>query len=172
MKKFGLDALDIHILSAVQKYGQLSKNRLAEIVNLSPTPCWTRLTRLKTAGFIRGYHAEIALDRIADFTRVIVTISLKNHRKHDFDRFEAHIRELAGLDEVVECIATGGGMDYVMKVVSPSLAAFQDLMESLLTAEPGIERYITYTVTRDIKSALPNITGLTANIGKQDRPTS
>ena len=64
MKKTGLDAIDIRILSAVQRHGQLSKTRLAEIVSLSPTPCWARLDRLKAAGLIRGYRAEIALERI------------------------------------------------------------------------------------------------------------
>lgn len=159
MKKSGLDAIDIRILSALQSHGQLSKNSLAEIVSLSPTPCWARLTRLKKEGFIRGFHADIALNRIADFSKVIVTVSLKNHRKSDFDRFESHIRELP---EVIECVATGGGMDYVMKVVSPSLSSFQELMESLLSDELGIERYITYIVTRDIKSIPPNLARLIA----------
>jgi Lrp/AsnC family transcriptional regulator, regulator of ectoine-degradation genes len=162
MKNFGLDATDIRILSAVQKHGQLSKTRLAEIVNLSPTPCWARLNKLKAAGLIRGYRGDIALDRIGDFTQVIVTVSLAHHRKSDFDRFEAHIRERG---EVTECIATGGGMDYVMKIFSPSLAAFQSLMDSLLAAELGIERYMTYIVTREVKSEPPNLAGLTAKTG-------
>ncbi|WP_027258660.1 Lrp/AsnC family transcriptional regulator [Leisingera aquimarina] len=163
MDKFSLDATDIRILSAVQKHGQLSKTKLAEIVNLSPTPCWARLTKLKAAGFIRGYHADVALDRVCDFTQVVVTVSLTHHRKSDFDRFEGHIRKL---DEVTECIATGGGMDYVMKVFTPSLAAFQELMETLLAAELGIDRYMTYIVTRHVKSAQPNLSGLAAKSGK------
>ncbi|UWQ42536.1 Lrp/AsnC family transcriptional regulator [Leisingera aquaemixtae] len=163
MDKFSLDATDIRILSAVQKHGQLSKTKLAEIVNLSPTPCWTRLAKLKAAGFIRGYHADIALDRVCDFTQVIVTVSLTHHRKSDFDRFEGHIRKL---DAVTECIATGGGMDYVLKVFTPSLAAFQELMETLLAAELGIDRYMTYIVTRHVKSAQPNLSGLAARPGK------
>ncbi len=162
MKSLGLDAADIRILSAIQKHGQLSKTKLAEIVNLSPTPCWERLARLKSAGFIRGYRGVIALDRIGNFTQVIVTVSLTHHRKSDFDRFEARIR---ALDEVTECIATGGGMDYVMKVFSSSLAAFQDLMESLLAAELGIDRYMTYIVTREVKSESPNLSRLTARTG-------
>ena len=162
MKNPGLDATDIRILGAVQKHGQLSKTRLAEIVNLSPTPCWARLNKLKTAGLIRGYRGDIALDRIGDFTQVIVTVALTHHRKSDFDRFEAHIRQL---DEVTECIATGGGMDYVMKFFCPSLAAFQSLMETLLAAELGIERYMTYIVTREVKSEPPNLAGLTAKTG-------
>ena len=163
MNKLRLDATDVRILSAVQKHGQLSKARLAEIVNLSPTPCWARLSRLKAAGYIRGYHADIALNRFGDFTQVIVTVSLTHHRKPDFERFEAHIRKL---DEVAECIATGGGMDYVLKIFCPSLANFQELMETLLAAELGIDRYMTYIVTREIKSARPNLAKLVAKTGK------
>lgn len=159
MEKSGLDATDIRILSAVQKHGQLSKSKLAEIVNLSQTPCWARLTRLKAAGYIRGYHADIALDKIGDHTQVVVTVSLTNHRKADFDRFEAHIRKM---DEVVECVATGGGMDYVLKFVTLRLVDFQELMDDMLSAELGIDRYMTYIVTREVKKTLPNITPIAA----------
>ncbi|MGR3696639.1 MAG: Lrp/AsnC family transcriptional regulator, partial [Roseovarius sp.] len=109
MKRLGLDATDIRILNAVQQHGPLSKTRLAEIANISPTPCWARLDRLKAAGFIRGYHADIVLEKICDFTEVVVTVSLTHHRKADFDRFEGFVR---GRDEITECVATGGGMDY------------------------------------------------------------
>ncbi len=157
--RYGLDAADIRILSAVQQHGQLSKTQLAEIVNLSPTPCWERLTRLKAAGYIRGYHADIALERITDFTKVLVTVSLTHHRKPDFDRFEAHIR---GVDEVIDCIATGGGVDYAMTIVTISLAQFQQLMDELLAADIGIDRYITYFVTRQVKSGRPDLAKLGA----------
>lgn len=159
MTKPGLDATDIRILSAVQKHGQLSKTRLAEIVNLSPTPCWARLTRLKAAGYIIGFRADIALEKVVDFTQVIVTVSLTHHRKADFDRFEAMIRSL---DEITECVATGGGMDYVMHVFTPSLAGFQNLMDALLSANIGVDRYMTYIATRRIKSQPPNVARLIA----------
>jgi Lrp/AsnC family transcriptional regulator of ectoine degradation len=154
MKKTRLDATDVRILSAVQKHGPLSKTKLAELVNLSPTPCWARLDRLKKAGLIRGYRAEIALDAVADVSQVIVTVSLRSHRKSDFEKFEDRI---SGLSDVTECVATGGGMDYVMKVVTPNLESFQNLMDRLLSEELGIDRYMTYIVTRVIKSAQPNL---------------
>lgn len=166
MKKFALDAIDIRILSALQQHGQLSKAKLAEMVNLSPTPCWVRLGKLKKADLIRGYHADIALDRIADLSKVIVTVSLASHRKSDFDRFERRIRDL---DEIVECIATGGGTDYVLKFVTSSLAAFQELMEALLSADLGIDRYMTYIVTREVKSVPPNLAGLLGGRGSSGR---
>lgn len=159
MKKIGLDATDIRILSAIQQHGQLSKTKLAEIANISATPCWARLDRLKAAGFIRGFHADIALERIADFTQVVVTISLTHHRKADFDRFESFIK---GLDEITDCVATGGGMDYVMKVATPDLASFQTLMDGMLSADLAIDRYMTYIATRQIKTNRPNLAKLIA----------
>lgn len=162
MRKIAIDAADIRILCAVQQHGQLSKIKLSELVNLSPTPCWVRFNRLKKAGLIRGYHADIALDQIADVSKVVVTVSLEKHHKSDFDRFEGHIGQV---DEIVECIATGGGMDYVLKVVAPSLPAFHHVMEELLSAELGIARYMTYIATREIKSTQPNLAHLMADPG-------
>jgi Lrp/AsnC family transcriptional regulator of ectoine degradation len=103
------------------------------------------------------------LERIVDFTQVVVTVSLSSHRKSEFDRFEGYIRKL---DEVTDCIATGGGMDYVMKTVTPSLAAFQVLMDEMLAAELSIERYMTYIATRQVKTSQPNLAKLIAKSAK------
>ena len=157
MRRLALDAADIRILSALQQHGQLSKAKLAEVCSLSATPCWARLTRLKAAGYIRGYHADIALGQLADFAQVIVTVSLSRHRKADYDRFEAYVH---GRDEIIDCVATGGGVDYIMKVVSPSLTAFQEFVEDLHAEDLGIDRYMTHFATRQVKSALPNISKL------------
>lgn len=159
MKRFGLDATDIRILCAVQQHGQLSKTRLAEIANISATPCWARLDRLKAAGFIRGYNADIAIERICDIAQVVVTVSLTRHRKTDFDRFEAFVNSR---DEFTECIATGGGMDYVLKAVSSNLTSFQSLMQAMLDADLGVDRYMTYIVTRTVKASRPNLIKLAA----------
>ena len=157
VKKLALDATDIRILSAVQSHGQLSKSRLSEIVNISATPCWARLDRLKAAGYIRGYHADIVLERVCDFTQVMVTVSLTHHRKADFERFESWV---CRNDEITDCVATGGGMDYVMKIVCQTLAAFQTLMQDMTDAELGVDRYMTYIATRVVKATRPNIAKL------------
>lgn len=58
MKSLARDAADVRILCTLQDHGQLSKSRLAEMVGLSATPCFTRL---KKARIIWGYHTDIAL---------------------------------------------------------------------------------------------------------------
>lgn len=157
MKQHALDATDVRILTALQTHGHLSKSKLAEAVHLSPTPCWIRVDRLKKAGIIRGYHADIVLDTIAEVSQVVVTISLESHRKTDFERFEARI---ADMKEVTNCVATGGGMDYVLTVVTSNLKTFQALMDTLLSEGLGIDRYMTYIVTRTVKSTQPDLARL------------
>ena len=164
MKPVKLDAVDIRILCALQAHGQLSKSKLADMVGLSETPCWARLARLKKAGLIEGYHADIALSRIVALTKVVVTVSLKSHRKSDFVQFEKYI---LNCPEVTDCVSTGGGMDYVMTVVTTSLPAFQTLMEGMLDAELGIDRYMTYIATRQIKSVRPELARLVAVRGPE-----
>ena len=90
-------------------------------------------------------------------TSVIVTVSLSSHRKHDFDNFETYIKDI---DTVTECIATGGGTDYIMKVITPNLESFQELMNELISTDLKIDRYMTYIITKEIKSSHPNLSKL------------
>ena len=87
----------------------------------------------------------------------MVTVSLTHHRKADFDRFEAFV---LNRDEITECIATGGGMDYVLKAVTSNLMSFQALMQAMLEAELGVDRYMTYIATRIVKANRPNLAKL------------
>jgi Lrp/AsnC family transcriptional regulator of ectoine degradation len=144
-----LDAIDLKILETLQARGRITKLALAEAVHLSPTPCWERLKRLEEAGIIKGYHASIDLERLGAATTVLVEVVLKQHRYEDFQRFETAIR---GVEEIVDAWGLGGGLDYLLKVVAPDIDAYQRLIDRLLLAEIGIDRYFTYIVTRTIKS--------------------
>jgi Lrp/AsnC family transcriptional regulator, regulator of ectoine-degradation genes len=149
-----LDPVDFRILTVVQRDGRITKAALAERVGLSPTPCWNRLRRLEEAGVISGYHARIAPRSVAPIIFVFVEIKLAGHRRHDFDRFERAVRLVP---QVVSCWATGGSVDYVLRVVVRDVAAYQEIMDRLLAEEIGISRYFTFVVTKTIKDdpALP-----------------
>lgn len=144
-----LDAIDLKILATLQAKGRITKAALAQEVSLSPTPCWDRLKRLEKAGIIKGYHAEIDLEQLGTATTVLVEIVLKQHRYDDFQRFETAIRRV---DDVIACYATGGGIDYLLIVIAPDIDAYQRLIDRLLLAEIGIDRYFTYIVTRTVKT--------------------
>jgi Lrp/AsnC family transcriptional regulator of ectoine degradation len=145
-----LDKIDMKILSALQKDGRMTKLRLAEAVNLSPAACWERLSRLEKSGVIAGYTVRINPEKFARRTTVLVEIMLKSHQQADFQRFEAAVLKEPA---VVACDATGGGVDYVLKVISEDIDAYQRLIDRLLTLDLGIERYFTYVVTKSVKAS-------------------
>lgn len=148
----GLDAFDLAILKALQTNGRMTKVALAQAVNLSPSPCVERLKKLEKAGFITGYRAMVDLRKLGPVTEVHVEVTLANHQAADFRRFEAAVMELP---EIVECAATGGGVDYMMKAVVVDVDAYQRLMDRLLDAGVGIERYFGYIVTKAVKNTAP-----------------
>lgn len=143
-----LDAIDLRILAAVRQDGRITKLKLAEVAGLSPTPCWLRLRKLEQAGIIAGYHARLAPRRIAPFATVLVQVTLANHRQADFDRFE---RAVTAMDGVMDCWSVGGGVDYFLKVVTQDIDAYQRMIDRMLAEDIGIDRYITYIVTRTVK---------------------
>jgi len=147
-----LGKIDLKILSALQKDGRMTKLRLAEAVNLSPTACWERLSRLEKEGVITGYTARINMDKLERRTTVLVEIMLKSHQQADFQRFEAAVLKEPA---IISCDATGGGVDYILKVVSEDIDAYQRLIDKLLQLELGIERYFTYVVTKNVKTSDP-----------------
>ncbi|WP_201833626.1 Lrp/AsnC family transcriptional regulator [Microvirga zambiensis] len=145
-----LDKIDLKILSVLQGDGRMTKLRLAEAVNLSPTACWERLSRLEKNGVIAGYTARINSDKFLRRTTVLVEITLKSHHQADFQRFEAAILKEPA---VISCDATGGGIDYMLKVVSADIDDYQRLIDRLLQLNLGIERYFTYVVTKNVKAS-------------------
>lgn len=149
-----LDAIDLRILEAIQDNGRITKLALAEKAGLSPTPCWLRLRKLERAGIVAGYHARIAVRKVAPVASVMMEVTLASHRQTDFDRFE---RAVAATPEIVACWSVGGGVDYILKIMAADIDAYQRLVDSLLDRDLGIDRYFTYIVTKTVKedTALP-----------------
>ena len=153
MKNGGLklDERDLRILAILQTEGRITKTELAERVNLSPTPCWSRLKRLEKIGLIEGYRAKIALKRFG-LTMVFMEAELESHRAADFARFEAEMKQIP---EITGCWSVGGGIDYLIQVMVKDVDAYQRLVDRLLEKAIGLKRYYTYVVTKVIKEDSP-----------------
>ncbi|PLR39712.1 AsnC family transcriptional regulator [Chimaeribacter californicus] len=149
-----LDRIDINILVQLQKDGRISNVNLAEAVGLSPSPCLQRVKRLETAGFITGYEAHINLTKITDSVTVFTEVTLSGHRREDFINFESALREV---EELMECHLITGGYDYLLRFITRSIEHYQDVIEGLLDAKVGIDKYFSYIVIKTpiMKSSVP-----------------
>lgn len=146
-----LDPTDIKLLAILQQDGRITKTALADRVNLSPTPCWERLKRLEEQGFIESYHARLNFRALGIHATILTEIVLTKHTRDGFLEFETAI---LGYPQITDCWATGGGIDYIMKFATRSVESYQALMDQLLAARIGIDRYYTYIVTKPVKESL------------------
>jgi DNA-binding Lrp family transcriptional regulator len=149
-----LDNIDIKILSELQKNGRISNVELADLVNLSQSPCLMRVKKLQAEGFITGYSAQIDVSKLGQTLTVFTEITLRNHHQNDFARFLATVERI---DSVVECHLVSGGYDYLMKFVTAGISEYQTIMERLLELDVGIDKYFSFVVLKSpiVKSHLP-----------------
>ncbi len=153
-----LDRIDIKILAALQQDGRLSNVKLAETVGLSPSPCLQRVKRLEKAGYISGYRAAIDLGKVGSHITVFTEITLSDHRREDFVKFEAAIRKV---EAVESCHLISGGYDYLVKFVTRDIQAYQALIESLLERNIGVAKYFSYVVIKSVtQQDAVNVTSL------------
>lgn len=140
-----LDQFDIKILVHLQREGRCSNVDLAAAVGLSPSPCLFRTKRLQEIGVIRGYGADVALEKLGSHVIVFSEVTISNHRLRNFRKFETGAGKY---HEIVECYNVSGGYDYLLKIVAPSIAYFQALMERLLDDDIGITKFASRIVLR------------------------
>jgi len=149
-----LDRLDLRILSQLQKNGRITNVDLADAVGLSPSPCLIRVKRLEQAGYISGYGAQLRLEKLGDTLTVFTEVTLSDHHREDFARFEAAIREV---DEILECHLVSGGYDYLLRFMTRGVNHYQSIIEGLLERNIGIEKYFSFIVIKSpfIKTHYP-----------------
>jgi DNA-binding Lrp family transcriptional regulator len=149
-----LDRIDIKILYELQKNGRITNVELAELVNLSPSPCLMRVKKLQAEGYIEGYSAQININKLGQTLTVFTEITLKNHRQIDFARFLGVVEKI---DQVVECHLVSGGYDYLLKFVTSGIVEYQSIMERLTDMDVGIDKYFSFVVLKSpiIKSHMP-----------------
>lgn len=140
-----LDRIDINILVQLQADGRMTNVHLADAVGLSPSPCLQRVKRLEAAGYITSFQARLNLAKMMESVTVFTEVTLSDHHREDFLRFEQKIRQV---DEVMECHLISGGYDYLLRFIARSIAHYQGVMEALIEDEIGIEKYFSYIVIK------------------------
>ena len=116
-----LDEFERRILLAVQDNGRLSVNDLAERIGLSSSPTWRRLRALEERGVIRRYVALLdpALAGVPQCVFTHITLV-----KHDRAAIVAFETAMLARQEVLECFATTGDADYLLRIMVADTAAF------------------------------------------------
>ena len=131
------DDIDARLLRLVQKDSTLSAAQLADRVNLSPSACHRRLTRLQAVGVIAGQVALVDPRAVGRPTTVFVEISLSTQADEVLDAFEAAV---ARIPDVLECHLMTGAYDYLLKVCARDSEDFATIHRRHLARLPGVAK--------------------------------
>ena len=126
-----MDRIDRKLLGLLQEDCTLSIAQLAEQVGLSPTPCWKRIQRLEADGLITRRVALVAPERVGLGLTVFVAIEAGDHSPAWLERFAAAVQDMP---EVMEAHRMAGDVDYMLRVVTTDLAAYDTFYKRLITA--------------------------------------
>ncbi|OQW54679.1 Lrp/AsnC family transcriptional regulator [Candidatus Raskinella chloraquaticus] len=135
MKRIKLDQIDCRILSELQTDGRMTNVELANRAGISAPPCLRRVRALEDAGYIKGYHAVLAADKLGYGLMVFAQVSLETHGEADLIKFREHV---AILPEVREIYALTGDFDFLIKIVAKDWDSYQRFLMQNLTSYKGI----------------------------------
>ena len=153
-----LDAYDRKILALLQEDASLSSAQIAEQVGLSQSPCWRRIQRLKDEGVIQQRHLPPdnalifePLDRkkIGLNTQIFAEVKLNAHGRSNFTEFTEAIRSFP---EVLECYVLMGSVDFLLRIVTPDIEAYERFFFEKLSLVPGIQEVNSTVALSEIKS--------------------
>ncbi|MDE2288420.1 Lrp/AsnC family transcriptional regulator [Pandoraea sp.] len=124
-----MDKKDIQILALLQADASIGLNELAKAVNLSPTPCWRRVQKLRDEGVIRQQVVLCDAAKLNLGLTAFVSIRASQHNDAWTQRFLKGVR---AIPEIVEIYRMTGETDYLLKVVVSDIAGYDDVYKRLI----------------------------------------
>jgi DNA-binding Lrp family transcriptional regulator len=147
-----MDAIDRKILATLQAEGRLTVTELAQRVSLSAAPCHRRLRELERTGVIRGYRAIIDPAAIGLGFEVLVQVTMDREDAATITEFE---HRLAEIPQVRHAERLFGDPDYLFRVATAGLEAYQALRDEKLATLPGVQKLTSTIVMKRIVDDRP-----------------
>lgn len=152
-----LDPIDARILDILQQDAGLSVAEVADRVGLSASPCWRRIKRLEDTGLITKRVTLLDAAKLGLDFEVYAIVKLSLPSTENLDIFD---RAVAQWPEVVQCASVTGRDDYVLRIITSDMHAFDQFLRSKLLALGLVSDCESHIVTRGVK----NITALPLGI--------
>jgi DNA-binding Lrp family transcriptional regulator len=142
-----MDAVDRTILAQLQSEGRLTVTELADRIHLSVSRCQRRLRELERSGVLSGYHASVDAEKVGLAFTAIVFVTMRQEDRDTVADFEDRV---ADVPEIVTAQRLFGDPDYLLRIVTADLAAYQRLYDDKLATLPGVQRLNSTLVMKDI----------------------
>lgn len=130
--------------------GRITITDLADRVSLSVSRTQRRLRELERARVVTGYRAQVDYAAIGAGFEVILFVTIR-----DLDRLAAVDAALTAIPEIVEAQRLFGDPDYLLRIRTANLEAYQHLYDERLARIPGIARIASTIVMKTVVEPRP-----------------
>lgn len=141
-----MDMLDRKILAQLQTDASRSHAELGEIVHLSASQISRRIARLEASGMIRHQVAILDEEQLGLTVQAYVSITLASYSRDIVHRFHDRV---CALEEVLDCCATTGDADYLLRIVARDLKALSRLINEELLGHGDVVN-VRSSITLDV----------------------
>jgi Lrp/AsnC family leucine-responsive transcriptional regulator len=154
-----LDRISWKIIEELQQDGRLSWAELGRRVGLTTPAVAERVYRLEKLGVIRGFHAEISLERLGMPIQIFVRLSVAGPET-TVRAFQLQVKKWM---EVLECHRVTGSDSFIVKARVVSVMHLERLLDKLghfgststatVLSSPVEQRVITQKVIDEFLAA-------------------
>ena len=123
-----MNEIDKKILSILQANADIPIAELSKKVNLSATPCWARINKLYKQGYIKKKVAIV--DRFKINLPVVAFVQVRTNQQR-MAWTKQCIKAVKEMEEVVEFYRLSGTVDYIFKVLVPSIEKYNEFYKKL-----------------------------------------
>lgn len=145
-----IDGIDAKILHLIQGNAALSVADIADEVGLSSSPCWRRIKRLEEIGIIKQRVTVLNREKLGLDFEVFVAVKLALPNRANMEKFEKAVNLMP---EVVQCAIVTGAVDFMLRVVTKDMHAYDDFLREVLLSIDLISDVQSRIVLRQSKDS-------------------
>jgi Lrp/AsnC family transcriptional regulator len=148
MQTVDLDQVDRRILEWLQNEPGINASAIGEKIGLSQSACWRRIQRLRDEGVIKDQPVKLDREKVGLNTMVFAHVKLTSHGRSNLADFSDAVRKYP---EVLDCYVVLGNVDFLLRIVTQDIKAYEQFFFEKLSQLPGIQEVNSSIVLSDIK---------------------
>ena len=143
-----LDRYDRKILDILARDGRATVTAIAGAIGLSKTPCQLRIKKLEEQGYILGYQAVLAQDKLDRAHVAFVEVKLTSTTASALSAFN---RAVLSIPMIEQCHMIAGGFDYLLKVRTRDITEYRIVLAEEISRLPHVSQSSTYVSMESVK---------------------
>ncbi len=148
MQSIHLDHTDRRILDLLQTEPGINASEIGEKIGLSQSAVWRRIQSLREDGVIREQPVKLDREKVGLNTMVFAHVKLTSHGRSNLADFSEAVRKYP---EVLDCYVLLGNVDFLLRIVTEDIKAYEQFFFEQLSQLPGIQEVNSSIVLSDIK---------------------